>query len=299
MRFAPHAAAGPARRRRTSRWPPRSTVSRATISRPRSSRARRQDDDQPAHAAPRRRRRLSRVRAAARQPHLRSMAQAPTRTSTRRRSQRARRLAAASRARTPRSASGSGRYDGVTDEMWTPIIFARTLLALIQLPPAGFWDDARRASSSSTHARARARRTPRRSCCPLPRGLRAGEPARRRRLGRRRPARLRRGLRSASTPSPFATSTAPSCTTSPARPLPPAETPLPPRFLAPWDQPLLAYVQRDRIIPPELLPLKLTLSGDPTVTVDGRVAASWAIEREGDTARLTISPHVEIRPLPR
>ena len=79
----------------------------------------------------------------------------------------------------------------------------------------------------------------------------------------------------------------------PGRPLPPADTPLPPRFLAHWDQSLLAYAQRDRIIPPELKSLQLTLSGDPTVTVDGRVAASWAIEREGDTARLTITPHVE------
>ena len=38
----------------------------------------------------------------------------------------------------------------------------------------------------------------------------------------------------------------------------------------------------------------MTLSGDPTVTVDGRVAASWALERRGSTARLTVTPHVEI-----
>ncbi len=38
-----------------------------------------------------------------------------------------------------------GAYDGVTDEAWTPVIFARTLLPLIQLPPAGHWDDPRRA----------------------------------------------------------------------------------------------------------------------------------------------------------
>jgi len=35
-------------------------------------------------------------------------------------------------------------YEGVTDEPWTPLIFARTLLALVQLPPAGSWDDPRR-----------------------------------------------------------------------------------------------------------------------------------------------------------
>lgn len=30
------------------------------------------------------------------------------------------------------------------------------------------------------------------------------------------------------------------------------------------------------------------------MTVDGRVAASWALAREGDAARLTVTPHVEI-----
>jgi hypothetical protein len=54
-----------------------------------------------------------------------------------------------------------------------------------------------------------------------------------------------------------------------------------------WDQPLLAYADRDRIIPPEIRPLKLTLSGDRTVTVDGRVAASWRM----DGPKLLITPH--------
>ena len=38
------------------------------------------------------------------------------------------------------------RYEGVTDEPWTPIIFARVLLPLVQLPPAGHWGDRRRPS---------------------------------------------------------------------------------------------------------------------------------------------------------
>src|SRR3954470_11399194 len=38
------------------------------------------------------------------------------------------------------------RYEGVSDEPWTAVVFARTLLALVQLPPAGFWDDKRRPS---------------------------------------------------------------------------------------------------------------------------------------------------------
>ena len=66
-------------------------------------------------------------------------------------------------------------------------------------------------------------------------------------------------------------------------------THLPPRFLGNWDQPLLAYADRDRIIPPEVQPLKLTLSGDCTVTVDGRVAASWRM----DGPKLLIKPHTD------
>jgi hypothetical protein len=81
----------------------------------------------------------------------------------------------------------------------------------------------------------------------------------------------------------------------PGQPLPPASTKLPVRFLARWDQALLAYDDRDRIIPPELGPLKLTLSGDQTVTVDGRVAASWKLERATRRVKVVIQPHVEIR----
>ena len=81
----------------------------------------------------------------------------------------------------------------------------------------------------------------------------------------------------------------------PNQPLPPASTPLPVRLLANWDQPLLAYADRERIIPLAVQRLKLTLSGDPTVTVDGRVAASWQLRREGDAVELTVTPHVELR----
>ena len=81
----------------------------------------------------------------------------------------------------------------------------------------------------------------------------------------------------------------------PGLPLPPASTPLPVRLLAQWDQPLLAHAERERILPPELRPLRLTLSGDPTVTVEGRVAASWQLRREGDAVQLSVTPHVELR----
>lgn len=67
------------------------------------------------------------------------------------------------------------------------------------------------------------------------------------------------------------------------------------RLLARWDQALLAYADRDRIIPPEVQPLKLTLSGDQTVTVDGRVAASWRLQRRTRAVTVLVTPHVEIR----
>jgi hypothetical protein len=76
----------------------------------------------------------------------------------------------------------------------------------------------------------------------------------------------------------------------PGAPLPPADTPLPPRFLSHWDQALLAYADRERIVPAALKPLAHTISGDPTVTVDGRVAASWVL-RDG---ALDVTPHVEL-----
>jgi hypothetical protein len=66
----------------------------------------------------------------------------------------------------------------------------------------------------------------------------------------------------------------------PGAPLPPADTPLPPRFLGHWDQALLAYADRERIIPPELHPLAATVSGEPTFTINGRVAGTWSV-REG------------------
>ena len=148
-----------------------------------------------------------------------------------------------------------GRYEGVpTDHEWHAIMFARNLLPLVQLPPAGFWRERRRPQFVVD---------PR----PLPdpadaatlvleRYLGAfgpGEQARRGRLGGRGAARLRRRawerLRHGLLPR---RERAPSCSTCPDQPLPPARTRLPVRFLSRWDQVLLAYADRDRIIPPEL-----------------------------------------------
>ena len=108
--------------------------------------------------------------------------------------------------------------------------------------------------SSSTRVRCPIRTTPPRSCSR--RYLAAFGPASRRdarRLGRRRrSATSRAALGATGRPSPTATSAARSCSTCPALPLPPASTQLPVRLLARWDQALLAYADRERIIPPEV-----------------------------------------------
>jgi hypothetical protein len=186
------------------------------------------------------------------------------------------------------------RYAGVDDHTWTPIIFARLLLPLIQLPPAGFWDDARQASFV-VDPRPRPALTDA-AAVVLARYLEAFGPASRRDAAAWAGV-AQRDFASAFErlqPVSFRDEHGMELLDLPGRPLPPADTSLPPRFLAHWDQPLLAYEQRDRIIPPELQPLKLTLSGDPTVLVDGRVAASWSI----DGSRITITPHTELERTP-
>jgi hypothetical protein len=186
------------------------------------------------------------------------------------------------------------RYEGVTDEAWTPIIFARTMLPLAQLPPAGFWRDKRRPNFVVD---------PR----PLPDPAEAAAVVLERYLAAFGPA-SRRDIASWAgvAQRDFAEAWPRVQTVSyrdehdvelfdlPDAPLPPASTPLPVRFLSRWDQALLAYADRERIIPLDLQPLKLTLSGDQTITVDGRVAASWRVERGRKLARLVVEPHTDI-----
>lgn len=185
-------------------------------------------------------------------------------------------------------------YDGVGDDTWTPVWFARTLLPLVQLPPAGYWNDRRRPSFVVD---------PR----PLPDPADAATVVLARYLAAFGPAARRDVAAWAGVPQKdFAEAWRRLPTVSyrdergaelldlPGLPLPPASTRLPVRLLAHWDQPLLAYADRERIIPAAVQPLNLTQSGDPTVTVDGRVAAAWQLRREGDDVRLTVAPHVEI-----
>jgi Winged helix DNA-binding domain len=186
-------------------------------------------------------------------------------------------------------------YDGVTPEPWSAVWFARTLLPLVQLPPSGYWSDVRRASFVVD---------PR----PLPDPADAATLVLARYLAAFGPASRRDAAAWAGVAQrDFAPAWERLETVSyrdengtelldlPGQPLPPPSTELPVRLLARWEQPLLAYADRERIIPSELLPLRLTLSGDMTVTVDGRVAASWELDRSRRVARVNVTPHVDIR----
>lgn len=187
------------------------------------------------------------------------------------------------------------QYDIEIEGPWTTVLFARTLLPLVQLPPAGHYADPRRPLFVVD---------PR----PLPHPDDAATTVLTRYLAAFGPASKRDvAAWAGSTQRDFAPAWERIDTVAyedengtelldlPNAPLPPASTKLPPRLLAHWDQPLLAYKDRARIMSPEVEALRLTISGDATVTVDGRVAASWRLEREGDAVRVTITPHTEIR----
>ena len=174
-------------------------------------------------------------------------------------------------------------------------MFARTLLPLVQLPPAGYWRERRRPNFVVD---------PR----PLPDPVDAATLVLARYLAAFGPASRRDVAAWAGVAQrDFAEALSRLATVShrdergtelldlPDQPLPPASTRLPVRLLARWDQALLAYADRERIIPPELQALRLTLSGDATITVDGRVAASWQLRRGRDSVEVAITPHVEIR----
>lgn len=187
------------------------------------------------------------------------------------------------------------RHDGIPDDRYRPILIARFLVHMVQVPPHGMlWEN---------------RQRPRFVIDPRPPvdPLNAAVLAIRRYLGAFGPASKRDVSAWAGVPQrDFAAAWERVQTTSfrdqqdrelldlPVQPLPPGKTKPPPRFLGRWDQALLAHADRDRIIPPDLLPLKLTLSGDQTLTVDGLVAASWLLQNSKDRAQIEITPHTDI-----
>jgi hypothetical protein len=188
-----------------------------------------------------------------------------------------------------------GAIEGVPVDQWSSVLLLRTLLPLVQLPPAGHWDDPRRASFVAD---------PR----PEPSPTDAAEIVVRRYLAAFGPA-SRRDIASWSGAAQrdFADALerigAVSCRDEkgtelldlPGLRLAPASTELPVRLVGNWDQSLLAFADRERVMTPVVQALKLTLSGDRTVLVGGRVAASWTLSREDSLARVEVTPHVELR----
>jgi hypothetical protein len=68
--------------------------------------------------------------------------------------------------------------------------------------------------------------------------------------------------------------------------LPDPDTPAPPRFLPFYENALLSFADRSRVLPEEHKP-RITRS---TVLVDGFVRAQWWVERDGGSATLVINP---------
>ena len=78
----------------------------------------------------------------------------------------------------------------------------------------------------------------------------------------------------------------------PDRALPDPDVPAPVRFLPDFDNVLLSHADRTRIVDDDVRKRLQTSNGvlPGTVLVDGRVAASWAIERDKRVATLVVTP---------
>jgi hypothetical protein len=74
----------------------------------------------------------------------------------------------------------------------------------------------------------------------------------------------------------------------PRAPLPDASTPAPVRFLPKWDNVLLSFADRTRVLPEEHRKTVIKMNGDvaQTFLIDGFVAGMWRVEEE----RIVVEP---------
>lgn len=88
----------------------------------------------------------------------------------------------------------------------------------------------------------------------------------------------------------------------PRAPLPPPDTPAPPRFLGTWDAMLLVPARGTGVLPEEYRPLIFHTKAPQsffTFTIDGAVAGRWKIERAKEKATLRLEPFAPIPPAVR
>jgi len=77
----------------------------------------------------------------------------------------------------------------------------------------------------------------------------------------------------------------------PAAPRPDPDTPAPPRFLYDFENMLLSYADRSRVIAPEMVRgFERTQESLSTFTLEGFVAGTWGVKREGGRATLMLTP---------
>jgi hypothetical protein len=82
----------------------------------------------------------------------------------------------------------------------------------------------------------------------------------------------------------------------PTAPRPDGDTPAPPRFLPDFDNLILSYDDRSRIVSTEHRAKLVTknLQVSASFLVDGFVAGTWTVERKAKTARLTLAPLIKL-----
>jgi len=88
----------------------------------------------------------------------------------------------------------------------------------------------------------------------------------------------------------------------PGLPLPDEDAPAPPRLLPMWDESLLAYAERDRVLPEPYRKRVIVKAGDvlPSFTVDGYVAGLWWAELTGGgRPRIVLEPFEPLAPADR